>query len=179
MKNIHKDLRKVALFAKLFASFKSEKQFVKTQKMTSKIFNGKKSKDLSYEKLFITTKDNEKLRICIYKSIEPKDNAVGLLWIHGGGYAIGAPEQDIDFIRSFIKNTNCVVIAPDYTLSPIKPFPAALNDCYNTLLWIKDNANYLGINDSQIFVGGDSAGGCLTAAVSLLSRDKKEVNIAF
>jgi acetyl esterase/lipase len=103
----------------------------------------------------------------------------GILWIHGGGYAIGVPEQDEGFIQRFIDESGAVVIAPDYTLSGEKPYPAALDDCYAALLWLRDKGERYGMRSDQIFIGGDSAGGGLTAAVSLLARDKGDVNIAF
>lgn len=102
-----------------------------------------------------------------------------ILWIHGGGYATGVPEQDFVFIDRMLETCDCIVVAPDYTLSMEKPYPCALNDCYDALLWVKENARALGANDSQIFVGGDSAGGGLCAAICLYARDKGEVNIAF
>jgi len=111
--------------------------------------------------------------------MDPQPNAIGLLWLHGGGYAIGTPEQDAKKMSIFIKSENCVIIAPDYRLSTETPYPAAINDCYNSLVWMKDHAQELGINDEQLFVTGNSAGGGLTAAVSLMARDRNEVNIAF
>ncbi|NMD37112.1 MAG: alpha/beta hydrolase, partial [Christensenellaceae bacterium] len=55
----------------------------------------------------------------------------------------------------------------------------ALDDCYFTLEWIVKNAKELKINQNQIFVGGESAGGGLVAALSLYARDKGDINIAF
>ncbi len=75
--------------------------------------------------------------------------------------------------------TGAVVVSPYYTLSVDKPYPAALDDCYVSLLWLKDNGERYGVRSDQIFIGGDSAGGGLTAALSLYARDKGEVNIAF
>jgi acetyl esterase/lipase len=72
-----------------------------------------------------------------------------------------------------------VVIAPDYRLSTEVPYPAALEDSYTALMWMKDNASALGIRDDQLMVGGDSAGGGLTAALTLYARDKGQVAIAF
>ena len=103
----------------------------------------------------------------------------GLLWIHGGGYAIGVPEQDFSFIESFVLASGCVVVAPDYTNSTDAPYPAAFNDCYEALLWLKENGKEYGMRSDQIFVGGNSAGGGLCAAVSLKARDTGDVNIAF
>lgn len=72
-----------------------------------------------------------------------------------------------------------MVVAPEYRTAFEKPFPADLEDCYAALLFLKVHADELGINDAQIMVGGESAGGGLTVATCLLARDIGEVNIAF
>lgn len=130
---------------------------------------------------YITRKDGSKLRILICES---KKNTVekpvtGLLWMHGGGYAIGLPEQDFLFVDQFCKDGSCIAVLPDYRRNTEAPYPAALEDCYLTLRWMWKNTEKLGINREQIFAGGDSAGGGLTAAVCLYARDKGEVPIAF
>ena len=97
----------------------------------------------------------------------------------GGGYATGSPKQSKTFINDFVLKNKCTVISPDYTLSTSKPFPAALNDCYAALKWLKDNSKMLNVRSNQIFVGGNSAGGGLAAALTIYARDIGEVNIAF
>jgi len=87
--------------------------------------------------------------------------------------------MDIGYIEKLISAINCVIVSPDYTLSTEKPYPAALEDCYEALIWLKENASNLNVRNDQIFVGGVSAGGGLTIAVTLMARDKGEVNIAF
>lgn len=131
------------------------------------------------EKFISRKKDGSKLKVYIYKASNTKENVPGVLWLHGGGYAMGSPEQFINTYKMLIEASNCVIVAPDYTLSIDEPYPAALEDCYDTLLWLKNHAKELGIRDDQIMVGGESAGGGLTAALTLYARDKKEVNIAF
>jgi len=76
------------------------------------------------------------------------------------------------------KTRDCVIVAPDYRKSLEAPYPAAVNDCYGALLWLKENAAALGVREDQIFVMGQSAGGGLTAAVSLMARDRGDVRIA-
>ena len=102
-----------------------------------------------------------------------------ILWIHGGGYSMGVPEQDFVFIDRILSAIDAVILMPDYTLSVEKPYPKALTDCYDALLWLKENAEKLGADKNKIFVGGESAGGGLCAALCLYARDKGEVNIAF
>ena len=79
----------------------------------------------------------------------------------------------------FCGDGSCVAVLPDYTKSIEAPYPAALEDCYRVLLWMKNNAEELGINPDQIFVGGSGSGGGLTAALCLRARDMKDVHIAF
>ena len=120
-----------------------------------------------------------RLRLCVYAPPKHRENAPGILWIHGGGYCIGIPEQDEGFIRRFVREHGCVVVAPDYCLATQSPYPAALEDCYAALLWMKANAPRYGINPAQLMVGGDSAGGGLTAALTIYARDKDKVALAF
>lgn len=177
---IDKEIRFRGRLIHLFLPFYTKKKFKFCNGVVKLLFKGKKfSNKFVYSQKNITRQDGTKLRVCIYTRKQKQPKAVGLLWIHGGGYAMGQPEQDFIFIKRFIKAYNCVVIAPEYTKSIEKPYPAALEDCYLSLLWLKENAENLGIDDSKIFVGGDSAGGGLTAALTLFARDKKEVNIAF
>jgi acetyl esterase/lipase len=116
---------------------------------------------------------------CMASSETKLNDQPGVLWLHGGGYALGSPEQAKIIAKRLIEVSNCVVVAPDYRLSVEAPYPAALEDSYETLLWMKNNAKLLGIRDNQLMVGGDSAGGGLTAALTLYARDKGEVSIAF
>ena len=102
-----------------------------------------------------------------------------MLYFHGGGYISGLPEQAGNEIKRFIETRPCVVIAPDYRLALEAPYPAAFDDCYDTLLWARDNARDIGINPDKFIIAGHSAGGGLAAAVTLKARDTKDVTIAF
>jgi acetyl esterase/lipase len=96
------------------------------------------------------------LRICVYSPENPKENTPGLLWIHGGGYAIGIPDQDEGFIKRFIYVSNCIVVAPAYRRSVEYPYPAALDDCYTSLLWLRDHSDDYKIRNNQLVAGGNS-----------------------
>lgn len=78
-----------------------------------------------------------------------------------------------------VKDFGVTVVSPGYRLALFAPYPAALEDCYAALLHIKNNADALGVDERQIMVGGESAGGGLTAAVCMLARDRGEVKVAF
>ena len=94
-----------------------------------------------------------------------------MLYLHGGGFVIGAPETHEDICRTLANMAGAVVVSPDYRLAPEHPFPAAIDDCAATLVWMTEQADALGIDPLRILVAGDSAGGNLAAVVALLARD--------
>ena len=106
--------------------------------------------------------------------------ATGVLWLHGGGYAVGMKEM-VHMSRAvgLVKHFGAVVLAPGYRLSLQSPYPAAMDDCYAALLYLKEHSTALGIRPGQIMVGGESAGGGLCAAVCIRARDTGAVNVAF
>jgi acetyl esterase/lipase len=144
-----------------------------------RLLKGRHDRSIRYQQIYVSRTDGSKLRLCVYMPPVRKDHVPGLLWLHGGGYSLGILEQDDDYIRRFINASGCVVVAPDYTLSLDKPYPAALYDCYSALLWLRDNGPDMGMRNDQIFIGGTSAGGGLTAALCLYARDQGEVPVAF
>jgi acetyl esterase/lipase len=175
---IHPELRKKAKSLRNKSQTYSVKK-AKLLKTLCGLLRGQHSRKIRYRQEYIIRPAGSKLRICVYTPLVKREGACGLLWIHGGGYAIGVPEQDDHFIREFVGASGCVVVSPDYALSVDKPYPAALDDCYATLLWLCKNGGAFGMRQDQIFVGGDSAGGGLAAAVSLYARDKGDAAVAF
>lgn len=124
--------------------------------------------------------DNPFVRVRIYEPKKKRETLPGLLWIHGGGYVLGNPEGDDVLCQRFVKEANCVVVSVDYRLAPEHRYPAAIEDCYAVLKWFSEHAaEELGVDSSRIGVGGQSAGGGLTAALALLARDRKGPNLCF
>lgn len=176
---IYPEIRRAGVAMRKIFTYKNEQYFFRAQRTIKKIRGLMKPKNLKFAEKYIKTPENLHLRLCICSAQSPQPNAIGLLWIHGGGFAIGTPELDVRFAEKFIDAANCVVILPDYRLSTEAPYPAAIDDCYRALLWMREHGEELGICTDQLFVGGDSAGGGLTAAVTLMARDKGKVKVAF
>ncbi|MGI9614157.1 MAG: alpha/beta hydrolase [Acidimicrobiales bacterium] len=135
-------------------------------------------KGIQTEERWIARSDGSMMRVLVRKPLEPKEGVPGVLHLHGGGYYGGNPDLVIHGPR-YIEISDCVMVSPAYRRSVEAPYPAALEDCYTALLWLKENAAELGVRDDQLIVTGESAGGGLTAATTLYARDKGEVNIAF
>ncbi|MBJ8347120.1 alpha/beta hydrolase [Antrihabitans sp. YC2-6] len=111
------------------------------------------------------------------------ENAVGplpvLLWIHGGGFAIGTAQSSDPYCVDVIRELGFAVASVEYRLAPETPFPGPLHDCYAALLFIHAHADELGIDPNRIAVGGQSAGGGLAAGTVLKARDEGVVPVAF
>ncbi|WEV56251.1 alpha/beta hydrolase [Ligilactobacillus acidipiscis] len=137
------------------------------------------TKSLNYDQHYIPRFDGTMLRICVYYPKTPQENVPGILWLHGGGYAMSIPEVEVPMIKKLIDASGAVVVVPEYRLSTEAPYPAALNDSYLALEWLASHGHEYGMRDDQIMVGGSSAGGGLTAALTLYARDRGEINIAF
>ncbi|MFJ7667596.1 alpha/beta hydrolase [Lysinibacillus sp. NPDC097195] len=123
--------------------------------------------------------DNEKLRIKIYRPKNQKDTLPGVLFIHGGGYIFGSVEGNDAKCGDIVEKVNCVVISVDYRLAPEHPYPAAIEDCYVALQWFVGNAQQYNVDPDNIAVLGGSTGGGLTAALSLMARDRKGPKIKY
>ena len=108
----------------------------------------------------------------LYRPTNATAATPALLWIHGGGYLIGSPEQDDILCRRFVERLGIVVAAARYRLAPENPYPIPLEDCYSVLTWL---AALPGVDADRIAIGGASAGGGLTAALALLARDRGDV----
>jgi acetyl esterase len=93
-----------------------------------------------------------------------------LLYFFGGGWVLGTIDTADGVARSLANSSGALVIVVGYRLAPEHPFPAAIDDCYAALRWAAGHAGEIGADPARLAVGGDSAGGNLAAAVTLLAR---------
>ena len=137
---------------------------------------------MNRERILIDSGDGHRMPVLVYRPDRSSDQPVtGVLWIHGGGYITGMASMAgmMGMGPRLVNDHGCVVVSPEYRLGKKGRYPNALDDCYAALRYMVAHADELGIRKDQIFVGGESAGGGLCAALCMLARDRGEVNIAF
>lgn len=131
-------------------------------------------------------KDNEfpgvagPMRVRVYNpNPQASSPQPALIYIHGGGWCLDSIESHDSVCRGLANQADLVVLSLDYRLAPEHPFPAGLEDCYAATQWICSNAKQLKLDPTRIALGGDSAGGNLTAAVLMLAHERHGAPIAF
>jgi acetyl esterase len=93
-----------------------------------------------------------------------------LVYLHGGGWIAGDLNMQDDACRSIANEAGCAVVSVEYRLAPEYRFPAAVHDSHAVARWVADNAGRIRVDPARMAIGGESAGGNLTAAVTLKSR---------
>ena len=97
-----------------------------------------------------------------------------LVYFHGGGWVVGdlrANPYDAS-CRALCNKAHCVVVSVDYRLAPENPYPAAVNDCYDAFQYVASHADKFKGDGKHVAVAGESAGGNLAVAVSLMAVDQ-------
>ncbi|KAK9777149.1 putative Lipase esterase family protein [Seiridium cardinale] len=147
-------------------------------------------RDISIREAKVPVRDGHDISIRIYEPLNLGQNHMLFFNIHGGGWTVGSPETEEAQNRLIAARNEAVVVSVDYrkykilvatspaypslTLfrAPEYPFPYALNDCYDVLLWCISSSESLGVEKDSIILGGGSAGANIVAALAQIVRDE-------
>ncbi len=125
------------------------------------------------------TKGSPAVSLRLYRPKAGPTPRPAYLWMHGGGFLIGQPEQDEANNLALVRELSIAVAAVRYRLAPEHQAPAAVEDAYAALRWLFAEAATLGVDPARIAIGGASAGGGLAATLALLAHDRREVRPVF
>ena len=117
--------------------------------------------------------DDGEIRIRVFTPVAAGPHPM-FVHFHGGGFVFGTIDSLVNDAKCahICRAAECVVATVEYRLAPEYRFPTAAEDCYAALAWTVGNAARLDIDPTRVAVGGESAGGNLAAAVSLITRDR-------
>ena len=107
---------------------------------------------------------------CYTPHTEALGDAPCLVFFHGGGYVLSTVEEYDTVTQQLAFHSGCKVISVDYELAPANKIKSIHHDGFDAYCWIREHAADLGIDAQRIAVGGDSAGGNLTVAITLLCK---------
>lgn len=106
-------------------------------------------------------------RLYIPSSRVGADPVPTLMFIHGGGMALGDLDSHDGACRHLAERSGVQVLSIDYRLAPENPYPAGVEDCFVAYQWMVKNADSLNADPERLAVGGDSAGGLLSATTAI------------
>ncbi len=102
-----------------------------------------------------------------------------ILYIHGGGWVLGDKETHDRLVRELANGVQATVVFVDYPRSPEAKYPVAIEQAYSTLLWMAEQGDLLNIDPARIAIVGDSVGGNMAAAVTLLAKERQGPKLAY
>lgn len=131
-----------------------------------------KDKEILVTREMIKGYDGGEFEILVYEPYGLAEPAPCLVYIHGGGFIFGAGDYNYNICRKYCLEAGCKAVFVNYRLAPKHPHPTPAEDSYSALRFAFENAEKYGIDKARIGVGGESAGGALSAAVCLMARDR-------
>ena len=121
----------------------------------------------------IHVRDGATIRIRVTKNKDSSGRPL-LVMYHGGGFCLGSLEAEQANCRALVQAFDAICVSVGYRLAPEFKFPTAIDDSWDALKWVAQNATALGADPSKGFiVGGTSAGGNISAVLAHIARDEK------
>ena len=121
------------------------------------------------EDFTVTARDGFAIPVRLYApTLEPLPV---LVYFHGGGFTIGSIATHDGLCRRLTHLAGCAVLSVDYRLAPEHKFPTAQDDAWDVLQWVAQSGHSKALDTSRLAVGGDSAGGTLSAVCAIMARD--------
>lgn len=133
--------------------------------------------DIEERKIPMGTKGEVSVHI-----VRPKDNHEVLpvvMYFHGGGWILGNFGTHERLIREIANGAKAAVVFVNYSLSPEAKFPVAINEAYAATKWVAENGQTIQVDPSRLAVAGDSVGGNMAIAVTLLAKEHHGPKIDF
>ncbi|MBP2000351.1 acetyl esterase/lipase [Paenibacillus shirakamiensis] len=107
---------------------------------------------------------------------EEEEETEGLLpvivYVHGAGWVFGNSHTHDLLIRRLATGAGAAVVFPEYSLSPEAKYPTAIEEIYAVMQWVAEKGTEHGLDPSTLSIAGDSVGGNMSAAVTLMAKER-------
>lgn len=131
-----------------------------------------KDKELDVVRYEVKSFDSENIEVFLMSPNTLVKNAPCLIYFHGGGFVLPAAGYHYKNAMLYAKEVGCKVLFVNYRLAPKHKHPIFFEDCYSAFCWAYDNSEALGIDNTYIGIGGDSAGSTLAVGVCMMAKDR-------
>jgi acetyl esterase len=117
--------------------------------------------------------------IRIFRPVGAAEVLPVVMYFHGGGWVLGDQDTHDRLVREIAVGVRAAVVFVDYARSPEARYPVAIEQAYAATRYVADNAAELRIDPLRLAVAGDSVGGNMVAAVTLMAKQRRGPTIAF
>ena len=124
------------------------------------------------EDLTIDDGPSEQVALRILRPQNVQAPLPAIVYIHGAGWVFGSKQTHDRLMRELAVGAQAVVVFPEYRLSPEVRYPTAIEECYSVVQWVTQCGREYGMDPHRLAVAGDSVGGNMVAAVTLLARER-------
>jgi acetyl esterase len=133
--------------------------------------------DIEERTILVGPRGNTAIRI-----VRPKGSTAMLpavVYFHGGGWALGDADTHDRLVREIAHGANAAVIFVEYSRSPEARYPVAIEEGYAVTKWVFETGKMINVDSSRLALAGDSAGGNIAAAVTLLAKERGGPHLRF
>lgn len=95
-----------------------------------------------------------------------------VMYFHGGGWVLGGPDTHDRLVRELANGIDAAIVFVNYTPSPEAKYPVPIEQAYAATKWVAENGHAINVDSSRLAVVGDSVGGNMAAAVTLLAKER-------
>lgn len=119
------------------------------------------------------------ISIVVVRPVDSNGSLPAVVYTHGGGWILGNFATHERLVRDLTAQSGSAFVFVNYTPSPEARYPVAIEQVYATVQWVAKYGSELGLDGSRLAVAGDSVGGAMTAAVTLLAKERGGPDIRY
>ncbi|NBD27500.1 alpha/beta hydrolase [Paenibacillus glycinis] len=151
----------------------------KGRKQVDEVQSGPVAKpDVAIEKRSIPGGPKGEVPVVVLKPKTIAGKLPVIVYIHGAGWVFGNAHTHDRLVRELADGSGSIVVFPEYSLSPEHKYPTAIEEIYAVVQWVAEHGEELGAAPGELTVAGDSVGGNMTAAVTLMAKERGGPRIA-
>jgi acetyl esterase/lipase len=124
------------------------------------------------EDLTIADGPSEQVALRILRPQDAPATLPVIIYIHGAGWVFGSKQTHDRLIRELAVGAEAAVVFSEYHLSPEAKYPTAIEECYSVVQWVAKHGREYGMDAERLAIAGDSVGGNMTAAITLLCKER-------
>jgi acetyl esterase len=128
--------------------------------------------DVDIEELTITAGPHGQIAVRIVRPAGVAGALPVILYVHGAGWVLGSPQTHDLLVRNLAVGAQAAVVFPDYRRAPEAQYPSQIEEAYATAAWIVEHGSEHGLDSNRVAIAGDSVGGNMTIAVTLMAKER-------